>query len=305
MSLYGLHKIISIPMLMLCTVLIFGQQQSVKSNVLIVDGFSNHDWKQTSLVVRTILEDCGLFNVDISTAPEIMETRSWEKWRPKFSNYDVVIQNTNNIHNKDIKWPRSMEKDLEKYVRSGGGLYILHSANNAFNHWKEYNVMIGLGWRSVEEGIALQVKGNDSIVKIPIGQGKDTYHGPRNDAIIHILTEHPINQDFPKAWKTPDMELYKYARGPAKNLTVLSYSNEEKTAINWPVEWLVDYGKGRVYNSSMGHLWKGETYPVSYQCVGFQTTLIRATEWLAKKKVSWEIPSDFPTQSEVSLSNKL
>lgn len=110
-----------------------------------------------------------------------------------------------------------------------------------------------------------------------------------------------INKNFPKAWKTPDMELYKYARGPAKNLTVLSYANEKATNINWPVEWIISYGKGRVYNSSMGHLWTGETYPLSYQCIGFQTTLIRATEWLATGKTSYPLPKRFPLSSEVSL----
>jgi type 1 glutamine amidotransferase len=100
------------------------------------------------------------------------------------------------------------------------------------------------------------------------------------------------------------MELYKFARGPATNLTVLSYAKDDKTNINWPVEWVVSYGKGRVYNSSMGHLWKGETFPISYKCVGFQTTLIRATEWLATNKVTYKVPENFPTKSEISIISK-
>jgi len=280
---------------------IFCQSKSDKIEVLIVDGFSNHDWKQTSSIVKSILEKSELFNVSISTAPSEPEHKDWSRWNPKFRDYDVVIQNTNNIYNKEIRWPKKVEKKLEKYVRSGGGLYVLHSANNAFSHWKEYNLMIGLGWRSPMEGVALQVKDNGQLQEIPIGEGKKTYHGPRNDEEIHVLNNHPINNGFPKIWKTPDMELYKYARGPAKNLTVLSYAKETKTNINWPVEWTVAYGKGSVYNSSMGHLWKGKIYPVSYRCIGFQTTVIRATEWLATGKVSYEVPKDFPTKNEIKL----
>lgn len=279
----------------------FCQAPTDKLDVLIVDGFSNHDWKQTSYVVKTILEDSGLFTVNISTAPSEPGDEKWKKWRPKFKRYDVVIQNSNNIHNKKIKWPRQVEKSLERYVKSGGGLYVLHSANNAFSHWSEYDLMIGLGWRSKEEGVAIQVKDNGQLEHIPIGEGKATYHGPRNDEVIYILTNHPINSGFPKAWKTPDMELYKYARGPAKNLTVLSYAKDRETNINWPVEWTVEYGKGRVYNSSMGHLWKGQTYPVSYRCIGFQTTLIRATEWLGLSKISYPVPQNFPTANEIKL----
>ena len=100
------------------------------------------------------------------------------------------------------------------------------------------------------------------------------------------------------------MELYKFARGPAENLTVLSCSKDTATNINWPVEWVVDYGKGRVYNSSMGHLWKGDTYPVGYRCIGFQTVLIRATEWLATGRTSYKIPENFPSESKISLAEE-
>jgi hypothetical protein len=54
----------------------------------------------------------------------------------------------------------------------------------------------------------------------------------------------------------------------------------------------------------MGHLWKGDVYPVSYQCVGFQTTLIRATEWLATGKVTYPVPDNFPTKEHTSLIKK-
>lgn len=276
----------------------YGQNSNKPIKVLIVDGFSNHDWEQTTKITKQILEKSKLFNVAISTAPVSFEDTSWN---PNFKDYEVVIQNTNNINNKEIKWPKKVQEDLEAYVKSGGGLYILHSANNAFSDWKEYNLMIGLGWRSKYEGVALQVKENGAPLEIPIGEGKSTYHGRRNDAVIHILNDHPINNGFNKAWKTPDMELYKFARGPAKNLTVLSYSKDEQTGINWPVEWVVSYGKGKVYNSSMGHLWKGQTYPISYRCIGFQTSMIRTTEWLATGKVTYSVPDNFPTEKSISV----
>lgn len=280
---------------------VFAQSNPNKIEVLIIDGFSNHDWKQTTSVVTSILEKTGLFNVSVSTTPSSPEDPNWDTWNPAFENYAVVIQNTNNIDNKNYKWPKKVEAHLENYMASGGGLYVLHSANNAFSHWNAYNEMIGLGWRSPAEGMALQVTDTGEIEEIPIGEGKGTYHGPRNDEVIHVINNHPIHEDFPKTWKTPDMELYKYARGPAKNLTILSYATEKETNINWPVEWVVAYGKGRVYNSSMGHLWRGETYPISYRCVGFQTLLIRATEWLATGKVTYAFPQDFPTENDIKL----
>ena len=59
--------------------------------VLIVDGYSNHDWKQTSSLTKSILEESKLFSVDISTAPATTNEDSLAKWNPEFNNYDVVI----------------------------------------------------------------------------------------------------------------------------------------------------------------------------------------------------------------------
>ena len=264
--------------------------------VLIVDGYSNHDWKQTSSLTKSILEETKMFSVDVSTAPATTSVDSLAAWDPEFSNYDVVIQNTNNISDRILKWPRKAEENLEKFVAGGGGLYFLHSSNNSFPHWKEYDVMMGLGWRPKETGYALQIDQNKKIVRIPPGEGDNTSHGKRFDALINILNRHPINKGFPDRWITPYMELYTYPRGPAENVTVLSYAFDTATNKNWPVEWVVKYGKGRVYNSSMGHLWKDEIYPVSYRCIGFQTTMIRVVEWLATGKTSYPVPKKFPKE---------
>jgi type 1 glutamine amidotransferase len=277
------------------------RSQQKQINVLIVDGFSNHDWQQTTRLVKYILASSARFRVDVTTTPSTANDPGWASWNPPFEKYDVVIQNTNNIKDTALRWPRKVEAHLEQYVRSGGGLYILHSANNAFPHWKEYDRMIGLGWRPATTGFALEIDRNGRPIRIPPGQGEATSHGNRFDAVIHILRRHPVNKGFPEYWKTASMELYEYPRGPAEQLTVLSAATDSLSGKTWPVEWIITYGKGRVYNSSMGHLWKGDIYPVSYRCAGFQTTMIRVTEWLATGKVTYPVPTDFPTATAVSL----
>ena len=272
--------------------------------VLIVDGFSNHDWKQTTALTKWILEASGLFTVSVSTIPSDSIQRS--HWTPEFKDYAVVVQNTNNIHDTTLRWPVHAERSLEKYVKAGGGLYILHSANNAFSHWKEYEKMIGLGWRPATVGYALEIDAKKNIVRLPPGEGLGTGHGERFNAMVKILNRHPINEHYPDEWQTANTEVYYFARGPAKNLTVLSYALDSTgTQRMWPIEWIVRYGKGRVYNSSMGHLWQGEIYPPSYRCVGYQTTVIRATEWLGKGKVTYPVPDNFPTRSSLSLKNEI
>lgn len=275
-------------------------QKAGRIPVLIVDGFSNHDWKQTSAVTKWILEESGRFRVDVNTIPTDSVQRA--AWNPVFKGYAVVIQNTNNIQNTRLRWPPQAEQSLEAYVKGGGGLYILHSGNNAFPHWKEYDKMIGLGWRKSSEGYALEIGPSNQVIKIPPGEGQGTGHGNRFNALVQVLNRHPINNGYPSRWQTANTEVYHFPRGPAENLTVLSYAfDSTSTKRNWPVEWVVSYGAGRVYNSSMGHLWKGELYPPAYRCVGYQTTVIRAAEWLATGKVSYPVPKQFPTAQTQSL----
>src|ERR1700678_4373387 len=67
--------------------------------VLIVDGYSNHFWQWNTLLLRGILEPTGMFDVSVSTSPPTAKSSGWDKWRPKFSDYDVVIQTCNDIKN--------------------------------------------------------------------------------------------------------------------------------------------------------------------------------------------------------------
>lgn len=278
-------------------------QENEPIPVLIIDGFSNHDWEQTTAVTKWILESSEYFDVDVSTIPEDRE--AWKKWDPEFEQYAAIIQNTNNIHDSSKKWPENAEQNLEVYVKNGGGLYILHSANNAFSHWEEYDKMIGLGWRPHTSGYALEINEKKEVVRIQPGEGNDTGHGDRFDAVIQILNYHPINRDYPAQWKTAHTEVYSYPRGPAENLEILSYAYDSTgTQRLWPVEWVVSYGEGRVYNSSLGHLWSGEIYPEAYRCVGFQTTMIRALEWAATGDVTYPVPDDFPSGDTKSLKSQ-
>src|SRR5262245_51667144 len=65
--------------------------------VLLLDGFSNHNWQLNTALIRGILEPTGLFAVTVSTSPPKADSPGWDEWRPKFSDYDVVIQTCNDI----------------------------------------------------------------------------------------------------------------------------------------------------------------------------------------------------------------
>jgi len=290
---------------LLCPVSLGGAAaRQSKIKVLIVDGFSNHDWRQTTALLRGILEPSGLFEVAVSTAPPTAASPVWEQWRPKFDDYDVVIQTCNDIGGGP-SWPPAVQTAFEKFASKGGGVLVFHSGNNAFPDWPVYNRMIGLGWRRKEQGIALTVEthedGHEKIIRIPVGQGEGTGHGVRLDVVVHRLGDDPIHRGMPRAWKTPGLEVYYYARGPAQRVHVLSYGYDSHTRMNWPLEWTVNFGHGRIYSSTFGHVWKGDVQPASLRCAGEQTLLLRTLQWLARRPVTVPVPADFPTQDATSI----
>ncbi len=269
-------------------------------NVLIVDGFSNHDWQHTTRCIQSILEKTDGLKISISSCPADGAPEELTAWNPRFSDYDVVIQTCNDLRGGP-QWPRPIERELEAFVQEGGGLYVFHSGNNAFPHWEAYNKMIGLGWRNKDFGWAISIDDDGATTRIPAGQGENTGHGPRYDALLTRVGDHPIHEGFPRQWVASDIEVYHYARGPAENLTVLSYAKDRDLDINFPIEWVVEFGQGRVYNSTLGHVWKNQSEPMGIRCVGFQTLLPRIVQWLAGREVDNTLPDDFPDQNSAQL----
>jgi len=279
-----------------------------KIRVLILDGFSNHNWKLNTRLLRGLLEPTNLFTVSVSTCPGPKDA-AWKDWNPDFSKADVVLQTCNDIsQNPAPKWPDPVKASFVDFVKKGGGVLVYHSGNNAFPDWQEYNDIIGIGWRKKSFGTAFQMDEQGNITKLPPGQGADTGHAARGEVLVHNFGNHPIHEGFPKTWKSPALEVYYDARGPANNLTILSYGQDPSRKLYWPLEWTVTYGEGRVYSSSFGHVWSDESetkQPVDLLAVDEQVLIQRALQWLAKRPITVPVPANFPTAEKTSLSSNI
>lgn len=267
--------------------------EPTKLKVLLVDGQNNHAWQQTTPVLKAQLEGSGRFTVDVATSPPKGEDLSG--FRPKFSDYDVVVSNYNGQ-----PWSDDARKDLEKYVAEGGGLVIVHAANNSFPDWAEYNRMIGLGgWGGRNEASGPYVRFRNGRFERDTFPGPGGHHGRQHPFQVIIRSpEHPIVAGLPMAWMHAQDELYDRLRGPAEGMTVLAtaYSDPATggTDEHEPMLMVVDYGQGRVFHTTLGHSVD------AMRCVGFTVTLLRGTEWAATGKVTLtEVPEDFPTATEV------
>ncbi|MFO0888518.1 MAG: ThuA domain-containing protein [Isosphaeraceae bacterium] len=264
--------------------------------VLIVDGQNNHDWRKMTPPMKADLERSGRFLVDVATTPPPKSPASaWESFHPDFRKYDVVLSNYNGE-----PWPQAAQKALEVYVAGGGGLAIIHAANNSFPDWPAYNKMIGLGWRGPSFGDRLTIDERGKVVRTPKGVGPGAGHGPQHPYTIVVREpEHPITRGMPAEWLHAKDELYHGQRGPAEDMHILAtaFSAKDKggTGTNEPMIWVIPFGKGRVFTTVLGHVMGDEN--VAIRCVGFKTVMLRGTEWAATGKVTIPIPDDFPTAS--------
>jgi hypothetical protein len=116
--------------------------------VLIVDGESGgpyHVWPLTAAVLKKELEEAGIFRVTVATSPLFGE--DFSTFQPDFSSYQAVVLNYD-----APDWPAGLRTQLEQYVKSGGGLVVVHAADNAFPSWTAFNQMTGIGgWRDRSE----------------------------------------------------------------------------------------------------------------------------------------------------------
>src|SRR4051812_10416151 len=88
-----------------CTSDVKAAETLPRIKVLIVDGYSNHDWQRTTRLARGILGGTGLFDIAVSTAPARTNDPAYSTWNPTFRDFDVVIQTCNDLEGRGPLWP--------------------------------------------------------------------------------------------------------------------------------------------------------------------------------------------------------
>lgn len=183
---------------------------------------------------------------------------------------------------------------------------VYHAADNAFVNWPEYNKICALGgWENRDEKAGPYVYWSDGKLIKDSSAGVGGSHGKQHEYVLNARNhEHPIMKGLPNKWKHAQDELYDRMRGPGniKDCLYTAYSDKETggSGREEPLIFTVDYGNARIFHTMLGHA--GETVEncPAMQCAGFQITLLRGAEWAATGKVTQKVPTDFPTEKQVS-----
>lgn len=191
--------------------------------LLLVTGqdYPSHVWRETAPALRQLLEQDKRFRVRLIEDPHALDSA-------KLTNYDAVL-----LHFQNWQAPgpgAAARENLKQFVANGGGLISVHFACGAWHgEWPEFQSILGRVWHGTN----------------------GPQHDKRDPFMVRIVDrEHPITRGL-EDFETDD-ELYTCLTGDAP-IHVLADARSKVDRKDHPMAFVRDYGKGRVFLTTLGH----------------------------------------------------
>lgn len=148
-----------------------------------------------------------------------------EKMSPAaLKNYDAVI-----FANTTGDLPLPDKEAFIEWVKNGGGFVGMHAAADTFHHFSPYVEMLGAEFKKHEAQVQVE----------PINQDPQC----------------PACQQLSATWKVFD-EIYQFQnfdRSKVHGLLTLDKHPNNGSPGDYPISWCKEFGKGRVFYTSLGH----------------------------------------------------
>jgi type 1 glutamine amidotransferase len=225
------------------------------------DAHKWHNWERTTPAIKEALERDPRVRVDVVLDFEELAKRD-------LSGYDLIVQNWCNWQDPRGSGEKA-KTAFAKFVRDGGGLVVIHFANGAFHpslpkaaeaDWPEYRRIVRRVWNHTP----------------PAGKKASGHDAFGTFTVRFTDRKHPITDGL-KPFEVTD-ELYHDQDGdePIEPLLVADSKNTKGAE---PLAWTYEYGKGRVFQTLLGHSEK------TYDAFEAREMLRRAAAWVAKREV--------------------
>ena len=215
------------------------------SKVVIVTGensYSGHVWKETSAELKSILEEDKRLQVSLEADPNFIA-------KDDFLKYDAAIFDFRNL--KPLAEDEKVQANILKFLAGGHGIVTIHWADGAFPYWPEYVNITGRAQ-----------------------QAKHDKRGPFKVKITDVKS--PITKGM-KDFETDD-ELYYDLKEGSNPITILATAHSNVMDKDYPMALTLQYGKGRVFNTPLGHDVKALKTPEVGELIR------RGTAWAAGRK---------------------
>lgn len=193
------------------------------TRVLIVTGidYPGHPWRETAPALKGILSRDPRLRVVVAEDPRVLGS-------PRLKDWEVIV-----LHFMDWEVPgpdAAARENLRSAVSAGRGLVLTHFACGAWDggEWPEFVRLAGRVWDPKLRG-----------------------HDPHGTFRVEIAdTEHPVTQGL-SGFEILD-ELYTCLAGDTP-IRVLARARSKVDGKDYPMAFVADFGKGRVFHSVLGH----------------------------------------------------
>ncbi|MCC7009736.1 MAG: ThuA domain-containing protein [Acidobacteria bacterium] len=201
-------------------------------------GFRHEAIDTARLVMPGLVASTGAFTVTMTEDLEVLQAAT-------LSTYDVLMFA---LTSGDLALRPDQKQALLDFVRGGGGFIGVHSATDTLYGWPEYGDMLGAYFKE--------------------------HPWTRQATVIVENTTHPATAGLGASFAITD-EFYTFRENPRPRVqTLLSLDAASVGATgDYPLAWVREYGRGRVYYNALGH------FAATWSDPRFQRQISGAIAW--------------------------